>query len=746
MIPSLLEPRLAELERRMDAVEFALRRQGAMPWAPPAVQRPIERRAEAPPVTPPPLVREGPVIASPPIASPVAPALPYARPVNPTAAPESEFEKTIGLKWAGWAGAIVFVIGAALGVKYAYDQGWLTDLIPNWLWLSLIALVGLALIAAGEWVYRRVHALAAVGLFGAGVATLFVASYTGQTYFEVYSSSTAYVLMVISALVGSAVAMRGNLTSIAVLSLIGANLAPILLGNPNSPLAPFLTYLLAIQCVALFLAAWGNGGKWWTLRGLSLAIQCMWMITLYATHHRTESIVLFFTILFAALYHGELIFTNLRRSTKRYEGVVGLVFGVLVTAALTGGILWIKMDAAQSVQAMWVIALAGAAGIVASALSLLKRENLVLVQSYASQAIALLIVAVPVGLSGMNVEIGWALMAVLLGVIACISRKTLPGAAALVAWMLAAVHMVYRFGNERHPAEWTILNVDIPHRVAWAMGMALLGQVVAMLTATRAKESLIHAARIVAGVAIVLWCGAVMLDLPAAWATFCIIGLGWLLLLEDSIVRSLNLRFFSAALLVLSTVRWLVLDTFIHRFSPAWNGAAQMVMLNFQMLNAGLLIASAMGVLWAMREDDAPTARSTRALLRVGMAIIGLVGLGFEIDRWFQQPHASTIFARPYFAEQMALSIFFACFAVAAVGVGFRLPEKALRYFGLLLLGGAMLKVVFIDLSGISQGYRVLSFIALGLLMLGTSVLYGKLSPKLLSRQEQSEPAADERG
>jgi uncharacterized membrane protein len=35
-------------------------------------------------------------------------------------------------------------------------------------------------------------------------------------------------------------------------------------------------------------------------------------------------------------------------------------------------------------------------------------------------------------------------------------------------------------------------------------------------------------------------------------------------------------------------------------------------------------------------------------------------------------------------------------------------------------------------MSEISTGYRILSFLGLGLLMLGTSVLYGKLSPKLL--------------
>ena len=47
------------------------------------------------------------------------------------------------------------------------------------------------------------------------------------------------------------------------------------------------------------------------------------------------------------------------------------------------------------------------------------------------------------------------------------------------------------------------------------------------------------------------------------------------------------------------------------------------------------------------------------------------------------------------------------------------------------------LKVVFVDLAHAGQGYRVLSFLGLGLLLLGTSVLYGKLSPRLLGRAPQ---------
>jgi uncharacterized membrane protein len=59
-----------------------------------------------------------------------------------------------------------------------------------------------------------------------------------------------------------------------------------------------------------------------------------------------------------------------------------------------------------------------------------------------------------------------------------------------------------------------------------------------------------------------------------------------------------------------------------------------------------------------------------------------------------------------------------------------------LRYFALALLALTLAKVVVVDLSSIGYGYRVLSFLGLGLLLLGTSVMYGKVSPKLLRGAE----------
>jgi len=51
------------------------------------------------------------------------------------------------------------------------------------------------------------------------------------------------------------------------------------------------------------------------------------------------------------------------------------------------------------------------------------------------------------------------------------------------------------------------------------------------------------------------------------------------------------------------------------------------------------------------------------------------------------------------------------------------------RIFGLALLGLVTLKVFIVDLAALDVAYRVLSFVALGILLLGAAYLYSRLQP-----------------
>jgi uncharacterized membrane protein len=205
----------------------------------------------------------------------------------------------------------------------------------------------------------------------------------------------------------------------------------------------------------------------------------------------------------------------------------------------------------------------------------------------------------------------------------------------------------------------------------------------------------------------------------------------------DGLSRSNWPRLLPGVLIAL-TAKYLLVDT----VGPRLLGVPVLtnVIANFQALEACVILAALVLLcvlsLPAHNEDSRRRLRGAAGFLA---AMVLLWAGTLEIDRGFHalapagaSGAAGMWIAAPGLAEQVALSIYWSAFAVACISVGFAIRSAPLRYFGLTLLGLTVLKVMAIDLSQVSRGYRILSFTGLGLLMLGTSVLYGKLSPRLL--------------
>jgi uncharacterized membrane protein len=829
--------------------------------------------------------------------------LPY-RPVvqRPAAAPpQGVLEQAIGLKWAGWVGAIVLVVGAGLGIKFAYDQGWF-GAIPAGARLVLMSLAGFGLIGAGEWVLRRVNRISATGLFGAGVALLFLVSYAGYGFYGLYAWNTAFVLMALATIVGALVARRGRLVSIGVLSLVGGNLAPLLLQSAEPNLAGFFAYLLMLQVVTLVLAWWGGEPKWWTLRGLSLASNVLWMAAVLlsggAPAQTTAEMV--FVLLSAVLYQLELI-ASAWRTCEAQEGTAlqvagpGVVFSALVTAALTAALLAILHGAGGSVRGAWVLGIAVVVGSVGFALRRGgAREGIAALSlGYRVQAAALLVVAVPVMLSGMSVEIGWCALAVTFAALAWLLDLRVSRFGALITWGLAVAHLQWGvmdpFGGPARHVWLTLAGVGIPAYFFLACMLALAGHVIAELVGRCRSED--DAARKLPWVATVgatlVWVAASVLALPPLGATLSLVVYAWLMLAADLVTPRLAAAVQGAAVLILATAKWVLVDLLAERLSASWSAAQYPAVMNPAMGIGCVIAASLVALFWLRRRQLVEALRrwgmgddaERGAVLIVSALVIALmaIGISFEVDRFVERralvggvaaspwhvpqlrqmllsmvwslaacgqlalawqvepspqgrrdwlrhigwvptllavkflildtlvyrfaysPAAVAVFANlqvicaatvagalvmigflaaevgemtkrnvavslivlillwvgcleidrafermassgtmgagdAQLAKQVALSIYGAVFAIVAVAAGFKFRAAPVRYFGLALFALTLLKVVFVDLAHAGQGYRVLSFLGLGLLLLGTSVLYGKLSPRLLGR------------
>lgn len=93
-------------------------------------------------------------------------------------------------------------------------------------------------------------------------------------------------------------------------------------------------------------------------------------------------------------------------------------------------------------------------------------------------------------------------------------------------------------------------------------------------------------------------------------------------------------------------------------------------------------------------------------------------------------------------AKQLSLSVVWAVYGACLLAVGSVRRVRLLRLMALALLSLTTLKVFFWDLSSLASGYRIISFIVLGVILLVISYLYQK-SQHRASEDEPTTPAPD---
>ncbi|HEX8533384.1 MAG TPA: DUF2339 domain-containing protein, partial [Allosphingosinicella sp.] len=80
--------------------------------------------------------------------------------------------------------------------------------------------------------------------------------------------------------------------------------------------------------------------------------------------------------------------------------------------------------------------------------------------------------------------------------------------------------------------------------------------------------------------------------------------------------------------------------------------------------------------------------------------------------------------------------------ALGLLLMGMRMHDKPLRFAGLLLLTGTILKVFLIDASALEGVLRILSFLGLGIALIGLGKLYTRVLSAEGSRSGGAPPPA----
>jgi len=262
-----LTARLAALERQLGAIEKVVA--GGVPASAPRTEpetlgpgaAPTQVVSPQPPVVAPAQLRIAakPISTLPGIPKPheipggKSPASVFAAPPlhapQPKQGSSSDLETLIGARLLNRV-AIVALIGAvSYFLKYAFDNNWIG---PSGR-VAIGVLIGALMLPWSQWLLRRGYPYFSEGIAGMGAAVMYISIWAGCQYYKLYSQDVGFFAMIVVTAGMTAVALGRNSQRIAVLSLVGGFLTPVLVSTGRDSQIVLFTYLLILGAGLLMI-------------------------------------------------------------------------------------------------------------------------------------------------------------------------------------------------------------------------------------------------------------------------------------------------------------------------------------------------------------------------------------------------------------------------------------------------------------------------------------------------------------
>jgi len=243
---------------------------------------------------------------------------------------------------------------------------------------------------------------------------------------------------------------------------------------------------------------------------------------------------------------------------------------------------------------------------------------------------------------------------------------------------------------------------------------------------------------------------AIPIRLDGHWIT-----IGWLveaavLLWLSDRIRSDFLTMFAVGALVLGVVRLLAFDNFY----------ATTLIFNARMGTYAVAIAVLGAMAWYGVRHQGDLGRQGAAVAVVALNVLALIALSHEVADYYSRqlaaiaPHYNargyTSYSPAYsadvrsirLAEDFTYSALWMAYGAMLMIIGFWRRSSFVRWQALVLIAITIAKVFIYDVSQLDRGYRIVSFIVLGVLLLAISFVYQRDWLKLSGTHKNSEESA----
>jgi len=303
-----LPARIHALEQRLNTLEKTGASRGAtaapqtMPEtsrvAPPPPAAPISAPAPSAPATP---ILQG-EIPKPREVSPPSPqgSVFVAPPLHSSQAKSSsslDLETLIGGRWFNRIGIIALIGAVTYFLKYAFDNNWIG---PSGR-VAIGILLGAAMLPWSHWLLQRGYSYFSEGIAGLGAAVLYLSIWAGCQYYKLFSLDVGFAAMIVVTAGMAAVALGRNSQRIALLSLFGGFLTPVLVSEGKDAQVVLFTYLLTLGAGLLVIEMRRD---WRSLTPISFLLSQIYFWGWYSEFYRPNKLerTLIYATLFFLLY------------------------------------------------------------------------------------------------------------------------------------------------------------------------------------------------------------------------------------------------------------------------------------------------------------------------------------------------------------------------------------------------------------------------------------------------------------
>lgn len=648
-------------------------------------------------------------------------------PPTPPRSP-SEAEILFGQKWPLIAGVFLVLFGLGYFLKYSFEQNWIGPIGR----VCLAYLTSGALLAVGEIFRRRQLAQFGLYLIGGGLAALYLSTFAAYSLYQLLPVLGAFALMILITILAGTLAVFYNVMGLAVLGLIGGFATPLILSTGAANQIGLMSYMTVLNAGILGLALC----KRWNLLNylgfvFTWSLFSGWFFRDYSLAAFTPT--LFFLNLFFLIYAlAPFLYYFVR---ERRGDLTGFAIS-LPNAFIAFGYSYYLIREKFGLPYVGLVSVAYATLYLALAQHLYRR-NPEFVGAFVfllAKAILFLVITVPVLFSQQWITIFWAVQAaVVLWAGTRLKNDWLQTGGVILLLLTLGKFLFYDYPTA---FAWNMGNLAFDNSylatapTRWLTTLILLGALAYIAKLSREMFWVVLGVGLLLLVFSTETSGFFYVYHPLARSPALVVlwalAAGLMLGLERSRFQHELLLWAGGVLLIIALAKfWLYDYSFSFQFellplsfSPSYF---------FNAVTRWITTAAVLGAVFA-----AATFRQSRTGFVAGTIFLFLI-LNAETGGFFQEVAPR--------AKLASISVLWALFAIVLLILGFSKRTLWLRRSALGLFGVTLLKVFLMDMANASTPFRIISFIVLGLILIGASFLYHRYRD-LLSPPDPEPPAS----